>query len=292
MNEVELNELLTDLGPAPPVAHAARTWPRRRRATHYLAARTVLSRLVDSGGVKVSDGELVSTIGDLFPLPGGLDAELRRRLDRFGPQCRMLLTRAAFLGDGALLPTSRRSPHSRQPSSTPVGRGGSGWRAARRRDALPVRAPPAPPAAVPRARRTPAPATPSGAGRPPRGELLGRSPKGDRDRRSPPTQRPRCDAGRAAVEAQPGCGRAGVRGPRHVAGRGRSLLRPRLGCCPARRSCVPVRSSSCRLGSGTSATTTSGLPNGACWRPWPTPRRPVTSRRGAPRRCWCDTVPN
>ena len=63
----------------------------------------MLSRLVDTGGVKVSDGELVSTIGDLFPLPGGLDAELRRRLDRVGPQCRMLLTRAAFLGDGALL---------------------------------------------------------------------------------------------------------------------------------------------------------------------------------------------
>jgi class 3 adenylate cyclase len=102
MNEVELNELLTELGPSRPSRSLLSDMAAATQGNPLLA-RTVLSRLVDGGGVAVRDGELVSTVGDLLPLPGGLDAELRRRLDGVGPRCRTLLTRAAFLGDGALL---------------------------------------------------------------------------------------------------------------------------------------------------------------------------------------------
>ncbi len=102
MNEFELNELLSSIGPARP-SRSLLAAMMEASSGNPLLARTLLERLLETGGVEVIGGELCSTLAELHAPPGGLDEELRRRLDRIGQPCRQLLTTAAFLGDGALL---------------------------------------------------------------------------------------------------------------------------------------------------------------------------------------------
>jgi class 3 adenylate cyclase len=102
MNELELNELLTSIGSARPSRALLSAFVEATDGNPLLA-RTLLGRLTDAGDVEVRGGELISTGAELLPLPGGLDDEVRRRLDRVGAACRSLLTKAAFVGDVGLL---------------------------------------------------------------------------------------------------------------------------------------------------------------------------------------------
>ena len=100
MSELELNELITSLAPARP-SRGLLSEMTEATGGNPLLVRTMVARQLDAGGLVVRDGELVSTVDVL--VPGGLDSELRRRLDVVGRPCRDLLTLAAFLGDGALV---------------------------------------------------------------------------------------------------------------------------------------------------------------------------------------------
>ena len=102
MDEFELNDLLTSLGPA----------RRSRPLLSAVAAATdgnpllvtaLYRRLYDMEGIGLRGGEVVSLVGDVLPLALGLDAELRHRLAGVSRRCRDVLTWAAFLGDGGLL---------------------------------------------------------------------------------------------------------------------------------------------------------------------------------------------
>ena len=100
MSELELNELITSLAPARP-SRGLLSEVTQATAGNPLLVRTMVARQLDVGGLVVRHGELVSTVDEL--VPGGLDSELRRRLDVVGRPCRAMLTTAAFLGDGALV---------------------------------------------------------------------------------------------------------------------------------------------------------------------------------------------
>ena len=100
MSELELNELITSLAPARP-SRGLLSEVTQATAGNPLLVRTMVARQLDVGGLVVRHGELVSTVDEL--VPGGLDSELRRRLEVVGRPCRAMLTTAAFLGDGALV---------------------------------------------------------------------------------------------------------------------------------------------------------------------------------------------
>ena len=102
MDELELNDLLTSLGPARP-SRSLLSAVAEATDGNPLLAKTLYGRLAETGGLGVRDGEVISLVDDLSPMAGGLDAELRRRLDAVGEDCRSLLTVAAFIGDGGLL---------------------------------------------------------------------------------------------------------------------------------------------------------------------------------------------
>ncbi len=102
MSELELNDLLTSIGPARP-SRALLSLMMDATDGNPLMASTVLARLIASGEVEVRRGELVATGTELMVGEGGLDDELRRRLERVGRPCHELLTKLAFLGDGGLL---------------------------------------------------------------------------------------------------------------------------------------------------------------------------------------------
>ena len=102
MDELELNDLMTSLGPARP-SRSLLSAVAEATDGNPLLAKTLYGRLSETGGLAVRDGEVISLVDDLSPMAGGLDAELRRRLDVVSQDCRSLLTAAAFIGDGGLL---------------------------------------------------------------------------------------------------------------------------------------------------------------------------------------------
>ena len=106
MSELELNELITSLAPARP-SRGLLSEVTEVTGGNPLLVRTMVARQLDAGGLVVRDGELVSTVDEL--VPGGLDSELRRRLDVVGRPCRGMLTRPPSSATARSSPTSSRS---------------------------------------------------------------------------------------------------------------------------------------------------------------------------------------
>ena len=102
MDEFELNDLLTSLGPARP-SRSLLSAVAAATDGNPLLVTALYRRLYDMEGIGLRGGEVVSLVGDVLPLALGLDAELRHRLAGVSRRCRDFLTWAAFLGDGGLL---------------------------------------------------------------------------------------------------------------------------------------------------------------------------------------------